>query len=124
MLRIAVADDETDMQDYFTRILPRLGHEVVCVAGDGLSLVEQCRLHEPDLIITDVVMPALSGIEAAEQICRFCPVPVIFVTAIAASELPALPHFQRQCLLLVKPIKQADLQRAIAVLISGDGRCP
>ena len=42
-LRIAVADDEPDVRDYFRRILPRLGHQVVAVARTGRELVEQCR---------------------------------------------------------------------------------
>ena len=46
-LRIAVADDEPDMRDYFQQILPRLGHEVVAVAENGRELVEQCRDRGP-----------------------------------------------------------------------------
>ncbi len=53
-LRIAVADDEPDMRDYFARILPRLGHQVVAQAHDGRELVEQCRAAQPDLVITDI----------------------------------------------------------------------
>lgn len=48
-LRIAVADDEPDMQDYFRTILPQLGHTVVVVvAGTGRELVERCRASRPD----------------------------------------------------------------------------
>jgi response regulator NasT len=42
-LRIAVADDEPDMRDYFARILPRLGHQVVASAANGEELVARCR---------------------------------------------------------------------------------
>ena len=41
-LRIAVADDEQDMQDYFRTILPRIGHTVVAVAGTGRELIDRC----------------------------------------------------------------------------------
>ena len=44
-LKIAVADDELDMRDYFQQILPLLGHQVVAVAETGRELVEQCRGH-------------------------------------------------------------------------------
>ena len=64
-LRIAVADDEPDMRDYFRTILPRLGHEVVAVAETGRELVEQCRATRPDLVITDIKMPDMDGIDAA-----------------------------------------------------------
>ena len=80
-LRIAVADDEPDMRDYFQKSLPRLGHKVVAVAQTGRELVEQCRACRPDLVITDIKMPELDGIEAAIQIYRERPVPVILVSA-------------------------------------------
>ena len=80
-LRIAVADDEPDMRDYFARILPRLGHEVVAVAASGAELVELYRKTRPDLVITDIKMPDLDGIAAAEQLYRERPVPVILVSA-------------------------------------------
>ena len=64
-LRIAVADDEPDMREYFERILPRLGHEVVSVAATGTELVEHCRRnfdHEFDREQPGgVVPPALQG---------------------------------------------------------------
>ena len=46
-LRIAVADDELDMRDYFKKSLPRLGHQVVAVAQNGRELVEQCKALPP-----------------------------------------------------------------------------
>jgi CheY-like chemotaxis protein len=42
-LRIAAADDEPDVRDYFRWLLPRLGHQVVAVAQTGRELIEQCR---------------------------------------------------------------------------------
>jgi response regulator NasT len=73
-LRIAVADDESDVRDDFRRILPRLGHQVVAVARTGRELVEQCRATRPDLVISDIKMPDLDGIEAAVAIGRDGPV--------------------------------------------------
>ena len=60
-MRIAVADDEPDVRDYFRRMLPRLGHDVVGGAANGRELVELCREHKPDLIIADVRMPEMDG---------------------------------------------------------------
>src|SRR5262245_57432382 len=76
-LRIAVADDEQDMRDFLERMLPLMGHEVVCVAETGRELVQHCRRLKPDLIITDIKMPDTDGIEAATEICNEQPVPVI-----------------------------------------------
>ena len=51
-LKIAVADDELDMRDYFQQILPLLGHQVVAVAQTGRELVDLCATTRPDLVIT------------------------------------------------------------------------
>src|ERR1700730_13572629 len=86
-LRIAVADDEPRMRDYFQKILPGLGHEVVSVAKTGRELVEQCRTSRPDLIITDINMPELDGIDAAIEIYQWAAIPVLLVSAYHDAEL-------------------------------------
>ena len=67
-MRIAVAEDEPDVRDYFRRILPQLGHDVVGVAADGRELVELCRKQLPDLVITDLRMPGMDGDQAMRVI--------------------------------------------------------
>jgi AmiR/NasT family two-component response regulator len=116
-LRIAVADDEPDMQEYFRTILPGLGHEVVAVAGDGVELVAACRAHKPDLVITDIKMPDMDGIEAATRIYRDGPVPVILVSAHHDAEFIRRAEADHILAYLVKPIKQADLEPAIALAV-------
>lgn len=114
-LRIAVADNEPDMRDYFRKVLPRLGHQVVAVAANGRELVEQCRQAQPDLVITDVKMPELDGIEAATLIYQERPVPVVLVSAYHDPELIRRAEEDHILGYLVKPIKQADLEPAIAL---------
>jgi AmiR/NasT family two-component response regulator len=116
-LRIAVADDKPEMQEYFRTILPRLGHEVIAASGTGRDLVEQCRITKPDLVITDIKMPDMDGIDAASLIYKVAAVPVILVSAhhdpgtIRRAEADYVMAF------LVKPIKQADLEPTIAIAI-------
>jgi len=109
-LRIVVADDEAYIRQYFTRMLPRLGHQVVGVAANGRELVELCTEEEPDLIITDIRMPELSGIEAADEISKSQSIPIIIVSA---HEKPATdnPHIVGY---LVKPFETEELANAIA----------
>ena len=68
------------MREYLRELLPRLGHEVM-VAEGGRQLVELCRAFPPDLVITDIKMPDMDGIEAVEEVNREREVPVILVSA-------------------------------------------
>jgi two-component system, response regulator PdtaR len=114
-LRIAVADDEPDMRDYFRICLKRLGHEVVAVAQNGRELVERCRATQPDLVITDIKMPELDGIDAATAIYRERPVPVILVSAHHDAALIGRAEADHVLGYLVKPIKQGDLEPVIGL---------
>ena len=114
-LRIAVADDEPEMRDFFEKVLPRFGHQVVAVAENGSQLVNHCRELKPDLVITDIKMPELDGIEASSQICQERPVPVILVSAYHDPALIARAEADHVLAYLVKPIGIADLQPAISI---------
>jgi response regulator NasT len=117
-LRIAIADDEADMRDFFERMLPLCGHEVVSLAETGKELVEHCQTLHPDLVITDIKMPDMDGIDASTQICRDRPTPVILVSAYHDPQLVHRAEADHVMAYLVKPIGQADLGPAIAVAIS------
>jgi AmiR/NasT family two-component response regulator len=114
-LRIAVADDELDMRDYFQKILPIHGHQVVAVAQTGRELVELCASTHPDLVITDIKMPDKDGIDAAAQIYRKAAIPVILVSAYHDPEFIRRAEADHIMAYLVKPIKQADLEPAIGI---------
>jgi response regulator NasT len=117
-LRIAVADDQRDMREFFRFALAQLKHEVVAAAGNGRELVECCRAARPDLVITDVKMPELDGIAAAAAVYRDGPVPAILVTGYDDRETlrqAAAPHVYGY---LVKPIKSRDLAPAIQVAMA------
>ena len=114
-LRIAVADDEAEMRDFFEKVLPRFGHQVVAVAENGAQLVEHCRQLQPDLIISDIKMPEMDGIEACTQICSERAVPVILVSAYHDPALIERAEADHVLAYLVKPIGLADLQPAISI---------
>ena len=114
-LRIAVADDEQDMRDYFRKILPFLGHTVISVARTGRELVEQCRTGHPDLVITDIKMPDMDGIEAASAIYQDRPTPVVLISAYHDPDLIERAEADHIMGYLVKPIKQSDLEPTIAL---------
>lgn len=114
-LRIVIADDEPDMREYFQKLLPRLGHKVVAVAQNGRELIEQCRAEQPDLVITDIKMPDMDGIDAAIKIYQEHPIPVILVSAYHDAALIARAEADHIMGYLVKPIKQTDMEPTITI---------
>jgi response regulator NasT len=118
-LRVAVADDEKDVRDFFHELLPRLGHELVAVAATGRELVAQCQNRHPELVITDIKMPDMDGIEASAEVNRDPgrQVPVILVSAHHDAELIVRAGADHIMAYLVKPIKEADLASAIHLAV-------
>lgn len=114
-LNIAIADDESDMRQFLQEALTDLGHRVVFVASTGSELVQGCRRLKPNLVITDIKMPDLDGIDAARQICQEGPIPVILISAYHNAELIARAEEDHILAYLVKPIKAANLEPAIAI---------
>ena len=116
-LRIAVAEDEGFMQKYLEETLTLLGHKVVCVAGTGRELVGHCQTLRPDLVITDINLPEMDGLDAAREIYAHEPVPIIIVTAYHDLELIERAEKNHILAYLVKPIKQQDLEPAITIAL-------
>ncbi len=112
-LRISVADDEADMREYYQRMLTHLGHRVVSCSANGRELVDQCLRQLPDLVITDIKMPEMDGLDAAEELGQKYPVPVILVSAYHSPDMVGRANAACVQAFLTKPIKLADLAPAI-----------
>lgn len=114
--RIAIADDEQDMRDYLRWALVRMGHEVVAIAKDGQELIDVCQSSGPDLIISDVKMPEVDGLAAAKEIFAKRQIPIILISAHQEPELLSAGQACGVVAILNKPVKQADIQKALATL--------
>jgi DNA-binding NarL/FixJ family response regulator len=68
MKKILLADDHRIFRDGLRTLFQQAGDEIVAEAGDGLTAVDLCARHHPDLVIMDVSMPGLNGIEALRKI--------------------------------------------------------
>jgi CheY-like chemotaxis protein len=117
-LRILVAEDETDMGEYYRKVLVRLGHQVVALTGNGCDLVKQCHELRPDVVITDLRMPLLNGDESARTIWRDRAVPVIFISADREALQLACAGAPAPVAGLVKPIRMPDLEQALSTLLA------
>jgi AmiR/NasT family two-component response regulator len=118
VLRIAVAEDEPLMRKYLVETLALLGHEVVCLAHTGAELIDCCQKLRPDLVLTDIGLPDVDGLDAVAAIHAHQPLPIIVVSAFHDPELIARAEKNHVLAYLVKPIKREDLEPAIAIAVS------
>ena len=114
-LRVAVADDEPLMQQFYRDALPRLGHQVVSVASTGRELISHCQEHRPDLVITDIRMPDMDGLDAAQHVYQDGPIPVVIVSGYYDPEYLERAVQSHVLAYLIKPIKESDLAPAVSI---------
>jgi len=117
-ISIAIAEDEPLMQKYLQETLTLLGHRVTSLAGTGREFIEQCKANRPDLVITDIRLPDMDGFAAAAEVYAAGPIPIIVVSAFHDPELVQRAERDHVLAYLVKPIKQQDLEPAIAIAMS------
>ncbi|WP_232679865.1 response regulator transcription factor [Nocardioides sp. R-C-SC26] len=120
MANIVVADDDVDIRELVAFKLSTLGHEVRAV-GDGGAAVEACRAAVPDLVVLDVMMPGVSGLDAVRQI-RADPtlshLPVILLTARAQeSDVETGLHSGADAY-ITKPFSPRDLGERVESLLA------
>jgi response regulator NasT len=113
-LRILLAEDDPDTRELLRDHLARRGHAVTAVA-DGPQLVEAARRERPDLVITDIKMPGLDGLQAAAEVNRDRAVPVILVTGHHEADLPDRAVAPHVLAYLVKPVRPDELEAAITL---------
>jgi two-component system, response regulator PdtaR len=117
-LKIVIADDEPIIRLDLKKTLENMGHEVVGETGDGAKAVEMARALKPDILILDIKMPEMDGIDAAKIITTEGIAPVLLLTAYSQKDLVDRAKDAGVFAYLVKPFKEADLMPAIEIAIS------
>jgi AmiR/NasT family two-component response regulator len=108
-LRMLIAEDELILAYAMRGQLEQRGVEVVGLAADGTAAVAQCRQLHPDVILMDVRMPEIDGIEGTRLIMQHCPTCVIIVTAFADEETRTKAEAAGAMGFLSKPIQAAGV---------------
>jgi len=119
MARIVVADDDADIRDLVVFRLQQSGHQVRAF-GDGLAAVEACLEEQPDLVVLDVMMPKLTGLEACRAL-RTDPatehLPVVLLTAAQAEDIE-LGREAGADAYLAKPFSPPELDARVSELLT------
>ncbi len=109
MVRILLAEDDDSMRAYLARALEKSGYEVVAVAT-GTQAVPHIESDRFDLLLTDIVMPEMDGIELAQHTANVAPqTRIMFITGFAAVALNSDSDAPKNAKVLSKPVHLREL---------------
>jgi AmiR/NasT family two-component response regulator len=124
-INVLLVEDDYLAGEMIKEILHQIGYTVLGRAADGSQAVEMmAELNaeaRPDVILMDVEMPHMDGIEATRLIQEHCPTPVVMLTAYETPELVELASQAGAGAYLIKPPRQTDVERAIIITMARFG---
>jgi len=114
--RILIVEDDQDIADVLQRSLRMEGYEVR-IAGDGLAALDEAHAFLPDVVVLDLGLPRLDGIEVAKELRRDDDVPILMLTARDALEARVEGLDSGADDYLVKPFERQELLARIRALL-------
>ena len=118
MAKILLAEDDDDMRRFLVRALERAGHDVTSFA-EGASAYEEVKQASFDLLLTDIVMPEMDGIELARRAAELDPsLKSMFITGFAAVALNPDSRAPKDAKVLSKPFHLKDLVSEVERMVA------
>ena len=118
MAKILLAEDDDDMRRFLVRALERAGHDVTSFA-EGASAYEEVKQASFDLLLTDIVMPEMDGIELARRAVELDPsLKIMFITGFAAVALNPDSRAPKDAKVLSKPFHLKDLVSEVERMVA------
>jgi AmiR/NasT family two-component response regulator len=114
-VQVLIVEDDALVSEVIHALLEQVGYAVIGEAPDGKQAVEMTRSLQPDVVLMDINMPAMDGIQAAQQIQDTCPTPIVVLTAHETPELVARASEAGVGAYLVKPSSPRDMERAVTI---------
>lgn len=115
---IVVAEDNKILNRELTRVLEKLGYTVAASVEDGDKAVQQTLMHKPDVVLMDVSMPVMDGLEAAAEIQRQCPTPIVILSAYDSQEIVEQAGKNGVGAYLTKPPEPEQIERAFTIAVA------
>jgi DNA-binding NarL/FixJ family response regulator len=112
---VLIAEDDFFVSKGTERVLKKKGYDVLGIASNGEKVVEMAIELQPDIILMDIQMPKVNGLEAALQIQEKCPTPIIVLTAHESIELVEQAGRTGVGAYLTKPPDEDEIDRAITI---------
>ncbi|MFC7938216.1 response regulator [Streptomyces sp. NPDC057387] len=120
-VRVVVADDQELVRSGFSMILDAQPDiEVVAEAWDGAEAVAAVERHAPDVLLLDIRMPVMDGLEAARRVCADSACKVVMLTTFDLDEYVYEALYAGASGFLLKDVRRDDLVHAVRVVAAGD----
>jgi DNA-binding NarL/FixJ family response regulator len=120
-VRVVVADDQELVRTGFAMILDaQPDFDVVAEAGDGVEAIAAVRAHRPDVLLLDIRMPRMDGIEAAKVVCAETACQVLMLTTFDLDDYVYEALRAGASGFLLKDVRRDDLVQAVRVVAAGD----
>lgn len=117
--RVVIADDHAATLEHIKRFLSER-FEVVGAVGDGLSLIDAAARLEPDILVVDIAMPGLTGLEVTSELKhRDCSVPILILTVSDDSDVVREAFASGASGYVVKAFMASELVTAIEEVLAG-----
>lgn len=118
MANILVVDDELSMREFLSILLEKDGHHVFS-ASDGVGALEQLQQHKADLVITDIRMTGMTGLELLQEVKdKYPKIPVLLITAFASPDDAVQAMKNGAFDYITKPFKVDDIKNIVASALS------
>ena len=121
-VRYLIVDDSVFARKNLARIIESFGGEIAGEAGDGMTAITEYERSKPDIVLMDITMPQMEGIEAAEKIVQQNPeARIVMVSSVGYQEniVAALQRGARH--FVQKPVKPEVLYEVIKYVMGEDG---
>lgn len=115
---VVIAEDNSKTRLFLKNQLELLGYNVIGAVTNGKDAVKLAAETHPSLVIMDVKMPKMDGIEAAKEITAQGPVPIILITGISSDEMASKAIEAGVFAYLVKPVTKKQLEPAIKLAMA------
>jgi len=120
-IRVVVVDDQELVRSGFAMILnAQPDIEVVAEAGEGAAAVDAVREHAPDVVLLDIRMPGMDGVEAARVVCAQTKCRVIMLTTFDQDDYVYDALYAGASGFLLKDVRRDDLVHAVRVVAAGE----
>jgi AmiR/NasT family two-component response regulator len=114
-MEVLIVDDQVSIRELLRRQLEKIGHTVVGTASNGLQAIELIETLQPDVVLMDIEMPKMDGLQATRKIMDKFPRPVVLLTSYDDPEIVRRASRAGAAAYLLKPPGAREIERTMII---------